>query len=61
MTSGAAMPGDERPQKPPEPDPLECCQSGCNPCVYDRYWEALARYEEALQAWEARRGAGCGT
>lgn len=45
-----------KPQPPREPDPLECCGSGCDPCVYDLYWDALARYEKALLAWEAGRG-----
>jgi hypothetical protein len=48
------------PSPPVEPEPWECCGSGCEPCVYDRYWEELARYEEALARWRkavARRGA----
>jgi len=44
---------DREPKPPEAPDPLECCQSGCDPCVYDRYWDAIARYEEALKAWQA--------
>ncbi|MBX3663589.1 MAG: hypothetical protein KF804_14145 [Burkholderiales bacterium] len=60
--AASALPGapeaqDPRPQKPPEPEPWECCQSGCDPCVYDRYWEALTNYEEALRLWEARQSA----
>jgi hypothetical protein len=45
---------DLKPQPPQEPEPWECCQNGCDPCVYDRYWEALSRYEEQLAAWQAR-------
>jgi hypothetical protein len=45
---------DPKPEKPPAPEPWECCQSGCDPCVYDRYWEALTNYETALKAWELR-------
>ena len=56
MTSDAST-ADPRPEKPPDPDPLECCGSGCSPCIYDLYWEALARYEAALEAWEARQAA----
>jgi hypothetical protein len=41
-----------KPQPPREPEAWECCQSGCDPCVYDRYWEAVDRYEQALAAWE---------
>lgn len=45
---------DPRPQPPREPEPGECCQSGCEPCVYDRYWDALDRYERALGEWLLR-------
>jgi hypothetical protein len=45
---------DPRPEPPAAPDPLECCNSGCQPCVYDVYWEAVDRYEEALREWEER-------
>lgn len=48
------MSADPRPEKPPAPEPWECCQSGCEPCVYDRYWEALTSYEAALEAWLLR-------
>jgi hypothetical protein len=45
---------DPRPVPPERPSPDECCQSGCNPCVFDLYEEALERYEAALAEWEAR-------
>lgn len=45
-------PGDPRPVAPVEPEPDECCRSGCDPCVYDRYWDALDRYERALAEWD---------
>lgn len=49
-----------RPQSPPvapvEPGPWECCGNGCDPCVYDRYWEELARYENALALWQQASG-----
>ena len=45
---------DPRPAAPPEPEPWECCQSGCDTCVYDRYWDAVERYEQALAQWEHR-------
>jgi hypothetical protein len=47
---------DPEPVKPEAPEPWQCCQSGCEPCVYDRYWEALTHYERALAAWRARQG-----
>ena len=58
MTDARAAPdatGDPPPTPPREPEPGECCQSGCEPCVYDLYWEAVERYERALAAWRARR------
>jgi hypothetical protein len=46
----------DAPQPPRAPEPGECCQSGCDRCVYDIYWDAFAEYEEALKAWhEGRR------
>jgi hypothetical protein len=51
---------DPRPQPPREPEAWECCQSGCEPCIYDLYWDALSRYEERLAAWERRQAAGGG-
>lgn len=39
------------PVPPVEPEPWQCCGSGCEPCVYDRYWQDLERYEEALERW----------
>jgi hypothetical protein len=46
---------DPMPERPPEPDAGACCQSGCDPCVYDLYWTALERYEQELATWKARR------
>jgi hypothetical protein len=47
---------DPEPLPPREPDLDECCGSGCEPCVFDRYADALDRYEAARAAWQARRG-----
>jgi hypothetical protein len=33
----------------------DCCRSGCDPCIFDLYEEAMERYRVLLQAWEARR------
>jgi len=45
---------DPKPEPSRELERGECCQGGCDSCVYDCYWEALERYEAALRAWEAR-------
>jgi hypothetical protein len=45
---------DPRPTPPEKPDLEDCCHSGCSPCVFDLYDEALERYEAALAAWKAR-------
>jgi hypothetical protein len=42
-----------RPQPPRMPEAAECCQSGCDPCVFDRYAEAYEKYALALAAWVA--------
>ena len=50
--------GDAPPVAPIAPEPWECCQSGCDPCIYDRYWQAMERYETALRAWQERNQTG---
>ena len=45
---------DLRPLPPREPALEECCQRGCEPCVFDRYYEAMERYQVALQSWLER-------
>jgi len=45
---------DPRPTPPEQPELEDCCNSGCSPCVFDLYDEALARYRVELAEWEAR-------
>jgi hypothetical protein len=45
---------DRKPSPPERPEPADCCQGGCERCVYDLYEEAMDRYREALRAWEER-------
>jgi hypothetical protein len=45
---------DPPPVKPEKPLASDCCESGCDRCVFDVYAEALAHYEAALAAWRAR-------
>ncbi|MGE5526673.1 MAG: oxidoreductase-like domain-containing protein [Rhodospirillaceae bacterium] len=42
------------PVPPVEPEPWQCCGSGCDPCVYDTYWQQLERYEQELERWRER-------
>jgi hypothetical protein len=42
-----------RPVPPAQPELEDCCRSGCTPCVFDLYEEALERYQKELAAWEA--------
>lgn len=33
--------------KPQPPAPAECCESGCETCVWDVYFEELRQWKEA--------------
>lgn len=48
---------DPRPLPPLRPSSDDCCRSGCDPCVFDLYQDALARYRTELEAWERRQAA----
>jgi Oxidoreductase-like protein, N-terminal len=49
---------DDPPPTPPwRPELDDCCHSGCNPCVFDLYDDALERYQAALAEWQARQPA----
>ena len=49
-------PLDDPPPVPPvRPGLDDCCHSGCNPCVFDLYDDALERYHAALAEWQARQ------
>jgi hypothetical protein len=54
MSNPDTVADDPEPQPPREPEQWECCRSGCQPCIYDLYWEALERYKIALEAWRER-------
>lgn len=44
----------ELPPKPRKPDLDECCGSGCDPCVFDRYHDAVAAWKRECREIEAR-------
>jgi hypothetical protein len=54
--SDPANAGDPAPEPPRAPEPDDCCQSGCERCVYDLYLSEVERYETALAAWKKRHG-----
>jgi oxidoreductase family protein len=37
------------PPKPAEPDPSECCNRGCENCVFIYYEKALLRWQEKVE------------
>ena len=45
---------DPRPMAPEPPLPSDCCDSGCDPCVYDLYNDELQAYRERLARWQER-------
>ena len=57
MSPPADDAADSPPVMPLEPEAGACCQSGCDPCVYDHYWAAVDRYEQALADWEISQAA----
>ncbi|WP_373429586.1 MULTISPECIES: oxidoreductase-like domain-containing protein [Cupriavidus] len=54
VAGSTLTPDDPRPEPPERPADGECCGSGCDPCIFDYYYQELDRYREALRAWEAR-------
>ncbi|CAD8096201.1 unnamed protein product [Paramecium primaurelia] len=45
----------QRPIEPDQPDPDECCGSGCQRCVLEVYYEKLEQYEKDLMEWLAEQ------
>jgi hypothetical protein len=45
---------DPKPQAPQKPLASDCCEGGCDRCVFDAYAEELAFFERELAAWRAR-------
>ena len=44
-------PDDPAPLPPDAPQEGECCESGCEDCVWTRYSAARRDYESAYAAW----------
>lgn len=50
-TNGSATGGSELTpelpllEKPEQPTPYACCESGCTPCVWDVYYEKLRKWQ----------------
>lgn len=38
------------PDPPIRPEPYECCNRGCCPCIFDYYEDALARWKALVMA-----------
>lgn len=49
-----AIDPDPAPEPPLRPEAADCCRGGCDPCVFEVYEQALARYQEALRQWHMR-------
>jgi hypothetical protein len=46
------VPGaDRRPDKPEAPLPAECCESGCEVCVWDVYNDQMRAWRDAMSRW----------
>jgi hypothetical protein len=45
---------DAAPVPPEKPLPTDCCESGCDRCVFDIHADELEHYAHALAAWRAR-------
>ena len=37
------------PRPPERPDPMECCNRGCCPCIFDYYEDALERWATTVR------------
>lgn len=45
---------DPRPVAPEPPLPSDCCDSGCDPCIYDLYNDEVQHYHARLAEWLQR-------
>ncbi len=47
----------ELPPEPVPPAPGECCERGCDPCVFDYYEKARTRWERLSAQWREQQSA----
>ena len=51
--------GPKLPPRPRQPEAEDCCGSGCDPCIFDLYEDALQRWEAQVerirQEWHEQR------
>jgi len=38
------------PRPPYKPHPMECCNRGCCPCIFDYYYDALDRWKATIES-----------
>ncbi|ATQ76046.1 hypothetical protein CR152_17000 [Massilia violaceinigra] len=50
----AASRQESAPLPPVQPGLEDCCRSGCTPCVFDLYDDAMDRYRIEMAAWQSR-------
>jgi len=43
------------PQPPEKPLPGDCCDGGCDRCVFDIYADELAHYQSQMAEWQAKQ------
>lgn len=48
---------DSRPVPPEKPLPSDCCEGGCDTCVFTVYEREREQYERDLAEWQARQAA----
>ncbi|KAJ2515131.1 NADH-cytochrome b5 reductase-like [Coemansia sp. RSA 2049] len=42
------------PPAPEKPDPGDCCNSGCSPCIMDMYWDRMRAHKALVSRLEER-------
>ena len=53
-TPASPLLNDPPPIAPVEPDAGDCCGGGCDPCIFDYYYELKQHYQVELAKWRER-------